>query len=63
MTPQPGHQPRYHGTDEETAAPAGPPRTAGQRRRLLLMIAIAVAVVLAVVILHLTGAVPAGAHG
>lgn len=63
MTDEPGHQPRYHGTDEDIAAPARPPQTPGQRRTRVLVIAIAVALVLAVVILHLTGAVPTGTHG
>ena len=63
MTHQPGRQPRYRGTDEDIATPARPPRTAGQRRTLVLMITIAIAVVLAIVILHLTGAVPGEMHG
>ena len=63
MTPQPGHQPHYHGTDEDLAAPARPPRTPRQRRALALVVAIAISVVLAIVILHLTGAIPRGTHG
>ena len=50
MTPQPGHQPHYHGTDEDIAAPARPPRTPRQRRALALMVAIAISVVLATVL-------------
>lgn len=56
----PGHQPRYHGADEDLAAPARPLRTALQRRTLVLVIAIVIAVLLAILIMHLTGAMPKG---
>ena len=58
---QPAHYPRYQGADEDTAGTVGRgPLAARQRRVRVLVIAIVVAIVPAIVLMHLTGAMPKG---
>ena len=57
----PDHHPRYQGTDEDAAVTVGrEPLTARQRRVRVLVIAIVAAIVLAILLIHLTGAMPKG---
>jgi hypothetical protein len=69
MAHQPPHdrvtrQPRYRSGDENADAnSAREPLTARQRRTRVLVIAIVAAVVLAILVLHLTGALGAGTNG
>lgn len=51
----PGHLPRFHGTSEEAV---WQPRTARRRWKLVAVIAIVIAVFLAILITHMTGAMP-----
>ena len=56
--------PRYHGTDDDVSGQPGPrPLTARQRWARVAVIAIVAAVVLAILILHLTGAMGKGMNG
>ncbi len=55
------HHPRYQGTDEDAAVNAArEPLTARQRRVRVAVVAIVIAVVLAILIMHVTGAMPKG---
>lgn len=54
------HHPRYRGTDEGAV---GEPRTARQRWAVRAVIIIVAALVLAIVIMHLTGANPMKGSG
>jgi hypothetical protein len=57
-------QPRYHGSDENAAGgSARGPLTARQRWTRMLVIAIVIALFLAMVILHVTGALGPGTNG
>lgn len=58
------HQPRYQGSDEDTAADAArEPPTARQRRTRVVLIAIVAALFLVMLILHVTGALGPGMNG
>ena len=57
-----GHHPRYPGTDEDAEAGAQKLLTTRQRRIRVLAIAIVTAVLLAILLLHVTGAMPTGTH-
>ena len=57
---EPGRHPRYHGTDHEAAAGGREPLTARRRRTRVAVIAVVAAIALAILIMHLTGAMPNG---
>ena len=58
------HQPRYHGSDEDTHdGAARGPLTARQRWTRVALIAVVAALLLAMVILHITGTFGPGMNG
>jgi hypothetical protein len=57
-----GHHLRYPGTDQEAAAGTQKMLTTRQRRARVLAIAIVTALLLAILLLHVTGAMPTGTH-
>jgi hypothetical protein len=58
------HQPRYHGSDEDTGAGAArKPLAVRQRWTRAVLIAIAAALLLFIVILHITGTLGPGMNG